>query len=213
MKAIGGTRAQMLSLYLSGVLVMACWPFSLPCRGGRGRSRFLGRHARRLWRSTGSGVPRLESGRMQQSSSPARAAPGGAVADLCRVRLTVREAISSYGISASYGKGLSDRLLARWRGLPRPLALILRNTFRRKGRVVLTEIALVVAGVVFHHGDELRRIVLAHHRFFEQIGWLQSSDRLSAPRSQRGSSGDHCRAANVEHVEMQLSEGSTAVPG
>ncbi len=68
---------------------------------------------------------------------------------LSGVRITVREATSFYGISASYGKGLLDRILSRLRGLPRPAALTLRNTFRRKGRVVLTEITLILAGVVF----------------------------------------------------------------
>ena len=46
-------------------------------------------------------------------------------------------------------KGLIDRLLARVRGLPRQAILTLRNTFRRKGRVVLTQITLIMAGVVF----------------------------------------------------------------
>ena len=65
------------------------------------------------------------------------------------VRITVREAISNYGIGAGFGKGLLDRLLSRLRFLPRTASLTIRNTFRRKGRVVLTEITLIMAGVVF----------------------------------------------------------------
>jgi len=65
------------------------------------------------------------------------------------VRLTVREATSNYGIGATFGKGLIDRLLAKVRGLPRQVILTIRNTFRRKGRVVLTQITLIMAGVVF----------------------------------------------------------------
>jgi putative ABC transport system permease protein len=65
------------------------------------------------------------------------------------VRLTVREATSNYGIGATFGKGLIDRVLAKVRGLPRQAILTIRNTFRRKGRVVLTQITLIMAGVVF----------------------------------------------------------------
>jgi putative ABC transport system permease protein len=65
------------------------------------------------------------------------------------VRISVREAISNYGISAGYGKGPLDRLLSRLSFLPRAASLTIRNTFRRKGRVVLTEITLILAGVVF----------------------------------------------------------------
>ena len=35
------------------------------------------------------------------------------------------------------------------KGLPRPLALSLRNTFRRKTRLALTMISLVLAGLTF----------------------------------------------------------------
>jgi len=61
----------------------------------------------------------------------------------------VREAISNYGIGAGFGRGWLDRALTRLRFLPRTASLTIRNTFRRKGRVVLTEITLILAGVVF----------------------------------------------------------------
>ncbi|MBU2534819.1 MAG: ABC transporter permease [Chloroflexi bacterium] len=65
------------------------------------------------------------------------------------VRVTVREAISSYGIEGTGGSGLLDRLLLRVRGLPRPVLLSLRNTFRRKGRLFLTLGTLTLAGTLF----------------------------------------------------------------
>jgi len=67
---------------------------------------------------------------------------------LSGVRITVREAIADYGLVEG-GDGLIDRLLERVRGLPRPLLLSLRNTFRRKGRLVLTLVTLVLAGTIF----------------------------------------------------------------
>jgi len=63
-------------------------------------------------------------------------------------RKTVREAVSDYGIG-KVREGFIDRMIARARGLPRPLMLSLRNTFRRKARLALTLGALSLAGAVF----------------------------------------------------------------
>ena len=54
------------------------------------------------------------------------------------LRITVREAIASYGIAAQFGNSLIDQWVGRIRGLSRPLLMSVRNTFRRKGRLVLT---------------------------------------------------------------------------
>ena len=66
-------------------------------------------------------------------------------------RRTVREAISDYGLGAGNGFGAHrvDHLIEKIRGIPRPLLLSLRNTFRRKGRLALTLGTLITAGVVF----------------------------------------------------------------
>ncbi|MBP2630725.1 MAG: hypothetical protein H6Q70_1353 [Firmicutes bacterium] len=67
--------------------------------------------------------------------------------------VTVREAINDYGISGIQARGRMDRWvdagLERLKKLPRPVILSLRNTFRRKGRLVLTLLTLTVAGTVF----------------------------------------------------------------
>ncbi len=68
---------------------------------------------------------------------------------LAGTRISVRQAIATYGLGADFGKSWLDRLIAGMRGLPRPLALSLRNTFRRKGRVMLTLITLMSAGAMF----------------------------------------------------------------
>lgn len=65
------------------------------------------------------------------------------------VRTTVREAISSHGIGHKAGHGLFDRLMMRVRGLPRPVLLSLRNTFRRKGRLAMTLGTLAISGTLF----------------------------------------------------------------
>jgi putative ABC transport system permease protein len=63
------------------------------------------------------------------------------------VHLTVREAISSYGLSGS--AGLLDRLVARARGIPYSLLLMVGNTFRNKQRVFLIQATLIGSGMIF----------------------------------------------------------------
>jgi putative ABC transport system permease protein len=62
-------------------------------------------------------------------------------------RVTVQEAINTYGLRGAVG--LLDRLLVRFEFIPRLVLLTISNTFRNKGRVFLTEITLVGAGVIF----------------------------------------------------------------
>jgi putative ABC transport system permease protein len=65
-------------------------------------------------------------------------------------RVTVREAIASYGLGkGKFGKGRIDRLIERIHGLSRPMLLSLRNTFRRKGRLALTLTTLTLSGLIF----------------------------------------------------------------
>lgn len=64
-------------------------------------------------------------------------------------RITPHEAIGSYGLGGRFGRSWLDRLIARVRRLPRPLALSLRNTFRRKLRITLTLATLVLGGTMF----------------------------------------------------------------
>jgi len=64
-------------------------------------------------------------------------------------RITPHQAISNYGLGAGFGRGWLDRVIGSIRRLPRPLALSLRNTFRRKARVALTLLALILGGVMF----------------------------------------------------------------
>ena len=65
------------------------------------------------------------------------------------VRVTVREAVSSTGIADRFGRSRFDRAIQRVRGLPRPTLLSIRNTFRRKSRLILTLSALTLGASVF----------------------------------------------------------------
>ncbi len=62
-------------------------------------------------------------------------------------RITVREAINTYGLSTSMT--YLDRLLAKLKRVSRLLLLTVSNTFRNKWRVILTQITLVLSGLIF----------------------------------------------------------------
>ncbi|MGB7537556.1 MAG: FtsX-like permease family protein [Anaerolineales bacterium] len=65
-------------------------------------------------------------------------------------RISVREAITDFGISArEFGRGSFERLLARLRFLPRLSLLAIRNSFRRRMRAALTVLTLAAAGTSF----------------------------------------------------------------
>jgi putative ABC transport system permease protein len=74
---------------------------------------------------------------------------GGLIPVLNGARMTVREAISSYGFTTGGSRSFLDMVLESVRGLPRPLLISLRNTFRRKGRLALTLFTLVLGGAIF----------------------------------------------------------------
>lgn len=66
------------------------------------------------------------------------------------VRITVREAISDYGLGrGQFGENRLDRLVQRVRGIPRPLLLSLRNTIRRKARLIIVLCTLTLASAIF----------------------------------------------------------------
>jgi putative ABC transport system permease protein len=65
--------------------------------------------------------------------------------------ISVREAIASYGLGGKFGTSWLDRLIEEFgqRWLPSQYATALGNLFRRKGRLLLTQLVLVVAGSAF----------------------------------------------------------------
>ena len=64
------------------------------------------------------------------------------------VRITVREALSDYGIGGNSNPNVKPvSKAALW--IPRPMRLSLRNAFRRKARLTLTLFTLVLAGAIF----------------------------------------------------------------
>lgn len=65
--------------------------------------------------------------------------------------LSVREALASYGLGGDFGSSKMDRAIEQIgdRFLPSLYANALGNMFRRKGRLILTQLVLISAGAMF----------------------------------------------------------------
>lgn len=151
MKAVGGTTRQITTLYLGGVLIYGLLALIIALPPGVLAADAVSKALLQLMSIPPEPQVNLSTLAVTQQVIVALLVP--LLAALwpvySGVRLSVSQAISNYGIGATFGKGIIDRLLARVRGLPRQATLTLRNTFRRKGRVILTQITLIMAGVVF----------------------------------------------------------------
>lgn len=150
MKALGADTLQVAGIYLGMVLALgllaAGLAMPLSALGARALSAYIARLAN----------TDIASFAIPPAVFAAQALVGvvlplltGTAPVLSTSRIPVREALASYGIPATFGRGTLDLVLARLRGLPRPLVLSLRNAFRRKARLALTLAALALAGAVF----------------------------------------------------------------
>jgi putative ABC transport system permease protein len=86
---------------------------------------------------------------LQAVMAIAVAVTAAAVPVIGGVCVSPHQAISTYGLGGQFGRGALDRLVGGMHVLSRPLALSLRNAFRRKMRVALTLLTFVLVGVLF----------------------------------------------------------------
>jgi putative ABC transport system permease protein len=151
MKAIGGRRRQIVLLYLGLVLaygvIGAAIALPLAALGAWAFSGFIAG----MLNVDASG-PRFPPSVVAIEIGLALLVPLlSALAPVLRgTRLTVREALTSYGLANSTGRaGIVECLISRLRGVSRPVLLALRNTFRRRGRLALTLATLTLGGALF----------------------------------------------------------------
>ncbi len=151
MKTVGGLTRQIATLYLAGVAVYGLLSLLLAVPLGA-----FGGIALSQWMLQLINVPAAAFEVLPQSFLAQIGAGlltpllAGLWPVLQGVAISVREALSVYGLGTGhYGSRRLDRLMGRLHGLPRMTVLALRNTFRRMGRVLLTELTLIIAGAVF----------------------------------------------------------------
>ncbi|MCC7360910.1 MAG: ABC transporter permease [Anaerolineales bacterium] len=165
MKTIGGLSPQIASIYLAGVAVYGLLSLALAVPLGA----FLA-NALAAWMLALINVPAAPFD-LQRTALLFQLGAGlltpllaGSYPVWQGVSISVRAALNAYGLgSGHYGRRLIDRLLGRLAGLPRMVTLALRNTFRRLGRVALTQITLVIAGATF------MMVLSTHHSFNETV--------------------------------------------
>ncbi len=150
MKAIGGRRQQVASMYLTMVAVYGglAVAIGLPIGWTAGKW-FIDYAAGLLNFPVYSYVPGWYVLVLEIAVGIAVPLLAAAIPVRQGSTMPVARALSQTGISAAgFGHGLIDRVLGLMRGLPRPVALSLRNTFLRKGRLAMTLATLVLASAV-----------------------------------------------------------------
>ncbi len=145
LKAIGGTRGQILVIYIFASLIYGVV--------GTLTGIVLGTVGSwQLIAYVGS-LLNLDAG---YAVSPQGAALGGVVGigvtligglipSLKATAIRVKDALEAYGITSTYGQGRSDRLLRKITALPPLAAMSLRNLARRKTRSLITAAVIAVA--------------------------------------------------------------------
>jgi len=185
MKAIGGRTLQLMGMYIVLVLsfsvlaLVVAVPLSTFLAYGTvsGIATFLNFNLGQFR------LP-LESLLLQVGVALVVPVAAALVPVLNGTRLTIREAISNYGLgSGQFGRSLFDRLLEKVRRLPRPLLISLRNTFRRKARLALTLSTLTLAGAIFIAVFNLRAAL--NIAITQTFGYILSDVNISFDRPHR----------------------------
>ncbi|TLM80178.1 MAG: FtsX-like permease family protein [Actinobacteria bacterium] len=131
---------------------------------------------------------------------------------LLGARRSVVSALNATGMAGvSFGHSLVDRALGLVRGLPRPIALSLRNTFLRKGRLALTLTTLglasaVVMAVVSTRASLLRTVddLDSWWRYDVEVAFPQPVEALGAARVA-------VEAGGITGVESWVEQGAALV--
>jgi putative ABC transport system permease protein len=150
MKTIGASRRQIISLYMVLILVFSliALVISIPLSnlGGWALLEFV----------SGRINFRVEAFRSVPASFLLQALIAllvpqiaGSLPILQGTRISVREALSSAGSKQMEHKGLIYRWLVKIRGLSRPVLISLRNTLRKRSRLLLTLVTLTLGGATF----------------------------------------------------------------
>ncbi|HEY3366110.1 MAG TPA: FtsX-like permease family protein [Symbiobacteriaceae bacterium] len=154
MKAVGAQTRQIAGLYVVMILVISAAALALGCPAGVAAGRAFSAALAELLNITlySQAIPWWVFGVQVVAGLlvPLLVALGPIARGS---RITVREAIADFGVSQERagGRGL-DAVLGGLRGLDRSLLLALRNTFRRRGRLLLTLGLLAAGGAMFMTG-------------------------------------------------------------
>ena len=152
LKAIGGSQQQIVKIYLTIVLVYGSLSLLIALPLGAILAFGITRYFLNLFNIDYEQFQYSNQALLLQALAALAVPVLAALWPVLRgAAITVREAISSYGIGGDFGSTWLDRLIE---GLGRkllsaPYAVALGNMFRRKGRLLLTQVVLILAGSMF----------------------------------------------------------------
>jgi putative ABC transport system permease protein len=151
-KAIGGTAGTILQIYLATVLIYGLLAFIISLPLGALVAFSLTQWFLNIF-NIDYEVFQVSGRAVVLQAAAATLIPALAALwpVLTGAAITVREAIASYGLGGDFGSTRLDRAVERLgnRLLASSYAVVLGNMFRRKGRLTLTQLALVGAGALF----------------------------------------------------------------
>jgi putative ABC transport system permease protein len=149
-RAVGGLRRQILVMYLAGVLLYSLCALALAIPLARiGAEAMAGAVADQVnFDVTAAGLPPTVVALqvMVGLIVPLAAALGPVMTG---TNISIRQAIYEHGNITAVNKGVIEALLKRLKGLSSATVLAVRNTFRRKARLIFTLATLVLAGATF----------------------------------------------------------------
>jgi putative ABC transport system permease protein len=144
-KALGGTRPQVLTIYFASALLYGIGGTALGLLLGTVLSwRLLAYIGSLLSLTTGFEIAPLALA-LGAVVGLGVTLVGGALPSIAATSIPVKEALESYGITSTYGTGRVDRLILGLVALPPLAAMSLRNLARRKGRTIVTVFVIAVA--------------------------------------------------------------------
>ncbi len=151
-KAIGGRAATIVKVYLAGVLVYGLLAMIIALPLGMVLSFGMTQWFLNLFNIDYTTFQvSTEATVLQVIAALGVPLLAGLIPVLSAAGITVRQAIASYGLGGDFGSSWLDRIVERIGAklLPSHYATALGNLFRRKGRLILTQLVLVSAGTMF----------------------------------------------------------------
>lgn len=152
LKAIGGRTGTIVQIYLTGTLIYGILALLVAVPLGAFVAFQLSKYMLGLFNID---YDTFEFSRtavtFQIISGIAVPLVAGLIPTLQGAGISVRQAIASYGLGSDYGSNWFDKAVERIGEilLPSHFATSLGNMFRRKGRLLLTQLVLVIAGIGF----------------------------------------------------------------
>lgn len=203
MKAIGGSASQLESLYVVAVAAYGVLALAVGMPGTAAGTRWFADFAARIlnFRVIDYSPP---SWVVFTELAVGLVVPLVAAAGPVRrgVRMSVVRALNATGMTDThFGHGIVDRVLGIIRGLPRPVALSLRNTFLRKGRLALTLSTLTLASAVVMSVFSVRASI--EHTITDLESWWNYDVQVSLakPEAQNAIEDDVLKLRGVTGVD------------